>query len=98
MILVVLVLGITGCAVTTWDTESWKYTDNDQPEAALGLLLAEAKVETILGQQMKKAQDLFIAVVIMSVLALVIGVAAHMGAGSNSTKYEVDNYLDKMSQ
>ena len=52
----------------------------------------------ILGQQMKKAQDLFIAVVIMSVLALVIGVAAHMGAGSNSTKYEVDNYLDKMSQ
>merc|ERR1711992_432817 len=49
----------------------------------------------ILGQQMKKAQDLFIAVVIMSVLALVIGVAAHMGAGSNSTKYEVNEKRDK---
>merc|ERR1711878_100716 len=51
--------------------------------------------ETILGQQMKKAQDLFIVTIVFSLFALFLGGAAHMGHGSNSTKYEVNEKRDK---
>merc|ERR1719454_1058202 len=37
---------------------------------------------------LKTAQDLFIVTIAFSLFALFLGGAAHMGHGSNSTKYE----------
>merc|ERR1712029_898999 len=43
----------------------------------------------------KTAQDLFICIIVWSILAIIVGVSAHMGHGSPSTKYEVNEKRDK---
>ena len=54
--------------------------------------LEAGEVATILSEvrsSLKTAQDLFIATIVFSLFALMLGGSAHMGHGSNSTKYEV---------
>merc|ERR1712029_502771 len=63
-----------------------------KPDAtAANLLDIKAQAESA----RKTAQDLFICIIVWSILAIIVGVLAHMGHGSPSTKYEVNEKRDK---
>ena len=77
-IVVIFIMAIAGAAITA------------APSAVEELQAGE--VATMLSDvksSLKTAQDLFIATIVFSLFALFLGGAAHMGHGSNSTKYEV---------
>merc|ERR1712037_453060 len=80
-IVVIFIMAIAGAAITA------------APSAVEELQAGE--VATMLSEvksSLKTAQDLFIATIVFS---LFLGGAAHMGHGSNSTKYEVNEKRDK---
>ena len=75
---VIFIMAIAGAAITA------------APSAVEELQAGE--VATMLSDvksSLKTAQDLFITTIVFSLFALFLGGAAHMGHGSNSTKYEV---------
>ena len=71
-------MAIAGAAITAGSSD---VEELEAGEAATSL--SEMK------SSLKTAQDLFIATIVFSLFALMLGGSAHMGHGSNSTKYEV---------
>ena len=69
-------MAIAGAAITAAPSEEIQAGE-------VAIMLSEVK------SSLKTAQDLFIATIVFSLLALLMGGSAHMGHGSNSTKYEV---------
>ena len=77
-IFVIFIMAIAGAAITAGSSP---VEELEAGEAATSL--SEMK------SSLKTAQDLFIATIVFSLFALMLGGSAHMGHGSNSTKYEV---------
>ena len=77
-IVVIFILAIAGAAITT----SPAAVEEAQAGDVAGSLSEVAR-------SLKIAQDLFITTIVFALFALFLGGAAHMGHGSNSTKYEV---------
>ena len=70
-------MAIAGAAITAGSSPV------EELEAGEAASLSEMR------SSLKTAQDLFIATIVFSLFALMLGGSAHMGHGSNSTKYEV---------
>merc|ERR1712063_137419 len=86
-IVVIFIMAIAGAAITAG------------PSAVEELEAGE--IATILSEvrsSLKTAQDLFIATIVFSLFALMLGGSAHMGHGSNSTKYEVNEKGDEKDE
>lgn len=83
-IVVIFILAIAGAAITTSPAAVEEAQAGD-----VGASLTEV------ARSLKIAQDLFITTIVFSLFALFLGGAAHMGHGSNSTKYEVNEKRDK---
>ena len=77
-IVIIFIMAIAGAAITSLDSD---VADVDQTDLK-GVLMDRR-------DSLKTAQDLFIVTIVFSLFALFLGGAAHMGHGSNSTKYEV---------
>merc|ERR1711862_622298 len=83
-IVVIFIMAIAGAAITAAPS------DVEELQAGeVATMLSEVK------SSLKTAQDLFIATIVFSLFALFLGGASHMGHGSNSTKYEVNEKRDK---
>lgn len=87
-VFVSFVFAIAGAAVTKWSDDYYSIADVDFEK--LDAALAERDgIKKIF----KTAQDLFICIIVWSLIAMIVGITSYLANRSPSTMYEVGLYL-----
>ena len=87
-VFVSFVFAIAGAAVTKWSDDYYSVADVDFDK--LDAVLAE---RDDLKKIFKTAQDLFICIIVWSLIAMIVGITSYLANRSPSTMYEVRHYL-----